>query len=482
MKTEPMAHQVEGLSRLRAAPTCYALGAEQGTGKTWMILADAEERFAAGEITALFVIAPNGVHTNWVLREVPRHLSVAHRAVWWSSGAGVKHSRLMESVAFNSDPDQLVIFTMNVDAVNTKKGYEFAHRFLTKHRAIMVVDESQRIKNPRARRTKRTHELGQLAAHRRIASGTLVSNSPLDLFGQYEFLRPGLLGTKSYHAFVAEYAQVLPASHPMVRNISAKTRGTPQIVARDEEGNPIYRNTDKLAHLMAPHTYRVTKDQCLDLPPKVYQSRYFELSPAQSKVYAQVAEEMRWERDNGEIDIFTAMTLINKLRQVTSGFILVDGHPSELARSEERIRALRDALEDTELPVVIWASFREELSQLERAMTDAGHSVVTYHGGTSNKARQEAVDAFQNGSADVFLGHPAAAGTGLTLTKARTVIYYSCSFSLEERVQSEDRAHRIGTHRPVVYVDLVASGTVDERIAESLQRKATVAEEIMASI
>ena len=347
---------------------------------------------------------------------------------------------------------------------------------------MMVVDESQRIKNPSAARTKRAIELGKGAVSRRIASGTLVSNSPLDLFGQYEFLGRGMLGTSSYRAFVAEYSQVLPATHPLVRNISAKTRGTPQIVARDEEGNPIYRNTDKLASLMAPHTFRVTKADCLDLPEKLYQTRYFDLAREQWRDYEAIRDNMRWHRDNGAIDTFTSLTLINKLRQVTSGFLIVDGEPTELTRSADRMAACEDLLEDVQWPVVIWASFREELSQLERRLTAAGHRVVTYHGGTAHGARQEAVDSFQSGDADVFLGHPAAAGTGLTLTRAHTVVYYSCSFSLEERSQSEDRTHRIGTHHPVVYIDLVGAGTIDEDIAASLQRKAAVAEEIMAAL
>jgi SNF2 family DNA or RNA helicase len=343
---------------------------------------------------------------------------------------------------------------------------------------MIVVDESQRINNPSAKRTQRILGLAELAVSRRIASGTLVANTPLDLFSQYEFLSPGLLGTRSYRAFVAEYAELLPPGHPLLSHIGG--RGTPQIVKRDAKGNPIFRNTQKLSALMSPHTFRVTKEQCLDLPEKIYQTHYFDLAPAQRRVYDKLKTELVWFRDDGEIDIFNALTIINKLRQITSGFILVDGSATQLKESAPRMAALTDIVEDTEGQIIVWASFREELRQIAHELKDFG--VVEYHGGISSKAREEAVDQFQSGAARIFVGNPASAGVGLTLTAANTVIYHSCSYSLEERLQSEDRCHRIGTRRPVVYIDLVARGTIDEKIADSLQNKKQIAADIVNNL
>lgn len=477
MKTEPMKHQTTGLQRLAAAPEYYALGAEQGTGKTWMLLADAERQFTSGRITGVLIIAPKGVHVNWVRREIPRHLSAPHRAEFWLSGAGKRHTRRLERL-LSTEPGTLAIAAMNVDAVNTKGGHDYALRFLRLFRTMLIVDESQRIKNPAAKRTRKVLGLGELARSRRIASGTLVANSPLDLFSQYEFLASGLLGTTSFRAFTAEYAELLPANSPLLQNIKAKgRRGTPQIVKRDKNGAPVFRNLDKLQRLIAPHTFRVLKKDCLDLPEKVYQTHYFDLTPAQRRVYERVREDMRWEREDGAIDTFTALTLINKLRQVTSGFILVDGAAAQLREAGPRLEALKELMKDLSGQVIVWASFREELRQIARELHHWG--VVSYHGGTSAAEREEAIEAFQSGRARVFVGNPAAAGVGLTLTAATTAIYYSCSFSLEERSQSEDRCHRIGTHAPVVYIDLVARDTIDERIAAALQAKAGVAQEIL---
>lgn len=481
MKTQAMAHQTTGHAKLAMHPEAYALGCEQGTGKTWMILADAEQQYLEGRIRGLLVIAPNGVHTNWVRREIPKHLSVPHEAEAWYSGAGARHMKKLERL-FKVE-GALPILAMNVDAVNTKKGYECAQRFLRRWRpAMMVVDESQRIKNPSAKRTQRCHALGELAASRRIASGTLVANSPIDLFGQYEFLAPGLLGTTSYRAFVAEYSELLQPGHPLYEHIVAGRRGHPQIIKKDSAGRPIYRNLDKLRSLIAPHTYRVTKEDCLDLPEKIYQTMYFELTPPQRKLYNAVKNDLRFEREDGQIDIFTALTIINKLQQLTSGFILLDGEPTELVEHRPRMAALDEVVADAEDGgIIVWAKFRAELAAIAEHLAKYG-PVVTYHGGTSTKDREVAVEAFQSGEARFFVAHPAAGGTGLTLHAAKTVVYYSCGFSLEERVQSEDRAHRIGTRHPVRYIDLVATDTIDERIATALQAKAGTAATILEGI
>lgn len=482
MKTTPMKHQMVGCALLAEHPDFFALGAEQGTGKTWMLIADAEWQFNQQHIEAVLVIAPKGVHTNWVLRELPKHASVPISATFWLSGAPQKHMKPIARQLSCPPPGQLVVHAMNVDAVNTTAGFAQAKAFLKKFRTLMIIDESQRIKNPAALRTKRIIELGRLAVSRRIASGTLVSNSPLDLFSQFDFLAPGLLGTTSYRAFVAEYAVLLPLNSPLVQDIIRRTRarGCPQVIAHDRSGRPLFQNVEKLRGFMTPHLFRVTKEECLDLPPKVYQTVFFELLPEQRKIYETVKAARRWERNDGEIDAFTALTVINKLRQVTSGFILVDGEPVELKNAQPRISALKEVIEDCEGQIIVWASFREELRIIEEELKDLG--VVSYHGGTSAADREAAVDAFQSGAARIFLGNPAAAGTGLTLTAARTVIYYSSSFSLEERLQSEDRAHRIGTDHSVLYVDLVARETIDERIASALQAKEEIAAKILDNI
>jgi SNF2 family DNA or RNA helicase len=490
MKTEPMDHQRVGRERLVAAQQYFALCAEQGTGKTWMLLDDAERQYKAGRINGLFVIAPKGVHTNWVRREIPTHMDVPVVAEAYFSGAT---KRLQQRLAklLRHEEEALTVLTMNVDAVNTKNGFLYAKKFLQTYKCMMVVDESQRIKNPDAKRTQRILQLGGHAVSRRIATGTAITNSPADAFSQFEFLRSGLLGTTSYRAFVAEYTDLLPPEHPLVAEVQSRSRwgarAQPQIPRKDANGQPVYRNLDKLQQLMAPHAYRVLKKDCLDLPDKIYKTHYFELSPAQRRVYEAVAADMRYQRDDGDIDNFTALTLLNKLRQITSGFILLDhaapdsdkrvSKPVELTEGKARLDALMEIVSDLDGQFIVWASFREELRRIADALRPLG--VVEYHGAINAADREHAVDAFQRGDARVFVGHPQAGGVGLTLTAVETAIYFSCDFSLESRLQSEDRCHRIGTRKPVVYVDLAAVDTVDERIAEALQTKHAVARQIL---
>jgi len=476
MKTTPMAHQVEGQRRLDAAPEFFALGAEQGTGKTWMLMNDAERQFNRGLINGLLVIAPKGVHVNWVRREIPAHMSVPNRAGYWLSGSGKRYLKTLEKI-FWAEQGELAILTMNVDAVNTKDGHAMAERFLRQYRCMFAIDESQRIKTPTAKRTKKILDLAELAVSRRIASGTLVANSPLDLFSQYQFLRPGLLGTNSFRAFTAEYAELLPPEHPLVQTIRqrSRARGLPQVIAK-EGGRPKFKNLKKLHDLIAPHTYRVLKSDCLDLPDKIYTTHYFELSKPQRRVYEGIKADLRYERSDGEIDTFTALTLINKLRQVTSGFIMVDGEATSLREAAPRLSALKEIVADAGGQLIIWATFREEIKQIAEALADEG--VVTYYGDTSDEAREDAVDDFQAGKARIFIGNKAAS-TGLTLTAASTVVFYSNEYSLEVRSQSEDRAHRYGQTKSVVYIDLAARDTIDEQIAAALQSKKGVAAEVL---
>jgi len=479
MKTAPMEHQREGQRLLDGNPEYYALGAEQGTGKTWMLLNDAERQWTAGRITGVLVVAPNGVHTNWIRREIPTHLSVPVRTAAYRAAAGKREFAKVEAL-LRPDEDALTVLAINIDALNTKRGHETARKFVVAHRAMVIVDESSRIKNLKAGRTVRCIEIGEEATSRRIASGTMLTNGPMDLFAQFEFLKPRgkLLGTNSLRAFTAEYAEVLPESHGLVQHVKRGRNFTPQVIKRDRNGRPVWRNLDRLRNLMSPYVYRILKEDCLDLPEKIYTARYFDLAPAQAALYATVRDELIIELTAGRIDRMSALTAITKLRQITSGFVMIDGVPHPTGEDNPRLDLLLDAAQDIEGQFIVWATYQEEIAQVTEALQPLG-PVVTYFGGTKGAAREAAVDDFQAGRARIFVGNPSAAGIGLTLTAATTAIYYSRSFSLEERLQSEDRCHRIGTRSNVLYIDLVAADTIDEKIAAALAHKEGIAAAVM---
>jgi SNF2 family DNA or RNA helicase len=244
-----------------------------------------------------------------------------------------------------------------------------------------------------------------------------------------------------------------------------------QIIARNPDGSPRWRNLDKLQKLLEPQSFRVLKKDCLDLPEKIYKTITFELNSDQQKAYDKMQDELRIDLgDNTELPVSELAALI-KLQQITSGYVNTPMGVRYVSDENPRLKSFMDAVEDVDGKFIVWARFREELDAIRDALTDAGIACVQYHGGVSRDDREAAVDQFQNGDVRVFVGQPQSGGIGLTLTAAETVFYFSNDFNLETRLQSEDRAHRIGTRRNVVYIDIAAENTIDEQIARNLQRK-----------
>lgn len=483
MKTQGMRHQLQALRNMDSRET-YALFMEQGTGKTWTLLADAERLYAKGTIDTVLVVAPNGVHTNWVKREIPAHMEGNIIARYWRSGAGVRHMNWVNDLFTVREEGMSVplrILAINIDALVSKKACEFCERFLNSGKSLIILDESSRIKNPDATRTKALMQLRRFSWGARIASGTPVSNSPVDVFAQMEFLEIGLLGTTSYRAFVAEYADLLPASHPMLQSMVKRNprAAYAQIVARNPDGSMRWRNLEKLQKMLEPHSFRVLKKDCLDLPEKIYKTITFELDAAQQRAYEKMAEEQRIElNDDMQLPVSRLAALI-KLQQITSGFVNTPFGIKYVSEDNPRLNALLDAIEDIDGKFIVWARFREEINAISTLLSEVGISCVQYHGGVGREDRENAVDLFQNEGVRAFIGQPQSGGIGLTLTAAETVFYFSNDFNLETRLQSEDRAHRIGTRRNVVYIDIAAENTIDEDITRNLQRKKRTAAAVL---
>ena len=486
MKTKGMKHQIEALRRMNGR-NYFGLFCEQGTGKTWIFLADLERLYSAGKIDAALIIAPKGVHVNWVKREIPAHLKAPVVARAWKSGAGKREMAFLEDVMKpRQDGEQppLRILAMNIDALNQRAGLDYARRFIMSHRAAIIVDESSRIKSEKAGRTIALMSLRPHVEYARIGTGTPVTNAPTDVFSQMEFLESGLLGTTSFRAFNAEYSELMDVNHPMMKQLIQKNprMAWAQIVATDEvTGAKKYRNLDKLQKLLLPHTFRVLKKDCLDLPEKIYKDRFFDLAPRQLAAYKLMEKKFRILLEDGSLEMVSKLNSITKLQQITSGFVIQkDGLPLYVSEDNPRLAALEEYLEDhAGKKVIIWAHFREELKAIAALVKKMGRYGVEFHGGIKGGdkegQRDWAVDEFQDGKADTFIGQQGAGGIGITLTAGENVIYYSNSYNLEHRLQSEDRAHRKGTKNNVVYTDLVADGTIDEEIAQALQRKENLA-------
>jgi len=421
-----------------------------------------------GAIRGVLIVAPKGVYKNWHDIEIPVHLPdhIEHTKVMWEATTTKKKQNELDTLF--DDKNDLKILIMNVEAFSTPKGLDFAERFLNIFlgKALLGIDESTTIKNPTAKRTKNILKLGNLASYRRILTGSPVTKSPLDLYSQCEFLDPYHLGHYSYYSFRARYA------HMLDRNFGGRKV---QIVGS-------YRKLGELTEKLEKFSYRVLKEDCLDLPEKVFTKRFVELTTEQKKVYEQMKKMALAMLDGKLMSTVNVMTQLMRLHQVTCGtFKADDGTITHLANN--RLTALMDCLEETEGKVIIWATYREDIKKIVESLKKAygEDSTVEYHGGVDATLRQDYIAQFQQvkGPARYFVGNPQTGGYGITLTAANTVIYYSNSYDLEKRLQSEDRAHRIGQTGSVTYVDLIAEGTIDEKIVKSLRNKINIANEIM---
>jgi len=464
-KTKPYAHQITALKK-SWNKEAYAYFMEMGTGKSKVLVDNIAMLYDLGKINGALIIAPKGVYRNWYSQEIPNHLPdhIQPVSVLWTATVSKKKQQEYDSL-LQSDYN-LHILIMNVEALSTKKGIDFADRFLRTHKTMMAVDESTTIKTPTAKRTKAIINLGKDASYKRILTGSPITKSPLDLYTQCEFLDPWLLGFQSYYAFRSRYAQMIE------RNFGGRRV---QLVVS-------YRRLDELSNKLESFSYRVLKEDCLDLPEKIYIRRTIELTEEQKKLYSTM-KQMALAQLNGKL--LTApnvLTQMMRLHQITCGHFKSDDGQIQEVKSK-RLEELMDVLDEVEGKAIIWANYIYDIEQIVSAIKKqyGDDSVVQYYGAISSDDRQKGITKFQDPNSPVrfFIGNPQTGGYGITLTAANTVIYYSNGYDLEKRLQSEDRAHRIGQKKSVTYVDLIAEQTIDEKIVKALVKKMNIANEIM---
>ena len=351
---------------------------------------------------------------------------------------------------------------VNVEAFATAKVIRYLDAFIHRSNFLLAVDESTTIKNIKAKRTKAVLRIGESARYKRILTGSPITQSPMDLYSQCAFLDKDLLGFDSYWSFQGRYA--------IIRQTRMGNHSFQQVVG--------FRNLEELTDKLHRFAYRVTKEEALDLPEKIYTTRHVNLTSDQIKHYNSMKDSAVAFLEGG--DMVTApevMTRLLRLQQLLCGYLVTDdGETVEIAN--HRIDAMLATIEEMDGKVIIWSRFRHDIKKIKKALDKAYGSgtVVTYYGDTSQEDRDKAIDRFQNDKETrFFVGNAQTAGRGLTLTAATNVIYYSNDFNLETRIQSEDRCHRIGQTSKVLYVDLVVPDSIDVHIVKVLQSKITLA-------
>jgi SNF2 family DNA or RNA helicase len=461
---KPYKHQLTALEKSWNKEN-YAYFMEMGTGKTKVLIDNMSMLYDKGKIDGALIIAPKGVVKTWYEQELPAHLPnhIENVTILWQSNITKSQQEKLNSL-FEIDT-ALHILVMNVEAFSTDKGVKFAAKFLNSHKTLMAVDESTTVKTPTAKRTKNIIDLGRAAKYKRILTGSPVTKNPLDLYSQCEFLDPYLLDFSSYYAFRNRYAE-MKTMHIRGRSI--------QVVNE-------FKNLGELSDTIQNFSYRVLKEDCLDLPDKIFTKRHIALTPDQFKVYQQMKKQAIAVLNGKVTSTMTVLTQLMRLHQITCGHFTADDGTTQLLPNN-RITELMNILEETEGKAIIWANYQRDVNQIiQHIVKEYGQgSVVDYYGLTPQDERQENIKKFQNGDECRFLvGTTQTGGYGITLTKANTVIYYSNGYDLEKRLQSEDRAHRIGQKKAVTYIDIICEDTVDEKIVKALREKINIASEVL---
>ena len=463
-KTKPYKHQMTALEKSWHKET-YAYFMEMGTGKTKVLIDNMAMLYDKGKIDGALIIAPKGVVKTWYEQEIPTHLPdhIENVTVLWQPNITKKQQEKLESL-FEIET-ALHVLVMNVEAFSTEKGIKFASKFLNSHKVLMAIDESTTIKTPTAKRTKNIIKLGNYSKYRRIMTGSPVTKNPLDLYTQCEFLDPFLLNHSSYYSFRNRYANM--------KTINVRGRSI-QIVHA-------FQNLAELSEKLQGFSYRVLKEDCLDLPPKNWTKRHITLSKEQQKVYDQMKKEALAVLNGKMTSTMTVITQLMRLQQITCGhFVADDGSTQEIKNN--RITELMEVLSEIEGKAIIWGHWQKDIQNIvdEIGKIYGPGSVVSYYGLTPQDERQDNIRRFQSDPECRFMvGTPSTGGYGITLTAANTVIYYSNGYDLEKRLQSEDRAHRIGQKKNVAYIDIIAKNTVDDKIVKSLRKKINIASEVL---
>ena len=407
-KSKPFAHQSKALE-MSWDKEVFAYFMEMGTGKSKVLIDNIAMLYNAGKINGALIIAPKGVYKNWFDSEIPNHLPdyVEKKMGLWKTDPNAKDLKPLFSTGA-----ELHILIMNVEAFSTKKGVDFAKKFLSCHKTIIGIDESTTIKNPMAKRTRAIIELGLKCKFKRILTGSPVTKSPLDLFSQCYFLSPFLLGHESFYTFKTRYA--------ITKQVNVSGRMIQLVVG--------YRNLPELSEKVKPFSYRVLKDDCLDLPKKTYMKRIVQLTDEQKRLYKTMKEKAIAFLNGKMVSTAAVITQLMRLHQITCGHFKSDDGDVQDVKSN-RLNELMDVLEEVEGKAVIWAHYRYDIEKIvESIIKQYGeNSVVTYYGDTSTEDRQLAIKKIQDPNSPVrfIVGTPQTGGYGITLTGASTMIYYS---------------------------------------------------------
>ena len=519
-KTKPYKHQMEAYDRFKDQPY-FALFMEMGTGKSKVAIDIATYKYEKGEIDSVLVIAPNNVHSQWLVEQFPIHCSIDYKPFLWKSAKVNTNIYQTLIERFLMEPSDIMkVMAVNVEAFQSDTIVSYIANYVKHNKVFIIIDEATRIKTPTAKRSKVIHRL-QKYGERCILTGTPVTKSPFGLWSMFEFLQHNFFGV-NYYIFQARHGV-------MMQGINQRTGGRYKTLIDEKTWNITlsildkmrlerngdlmpddystaavmvglseknirfidhqkqfkkYKRLDELKAKIDPVTFYANKKDCLDLPEKIYQTLYVEMTKEHRKVYNTLKKKMLVQYADKELTVVNKVALTTRLMQICGGYFpYIEDEDTELAgevitvtkQKSELIgkknikleRILEELDETAHFPIIIWAKFVVELKAIFDYLKKDYHCAL-YYGKTSQSERERIIDDFKKGKYEIFIGNPSVAGFGLNLQNATTQYYYSNGFNVEERLQAEDRSHRMGVKEACIYKDIVFKNTIDEKITKAI--------------
>lgn len=517
-KYAPLGHQLEALDHLNQwFDRGYNYGAlylDMGLGKSYCTIMLAAKLFLEAKIDRVLVVAPNGIHDQWRNEQFPEHCPVEYEGYIWDNSK-TRRSKYVREAFFKYSGPKLKVLYVNVDRFSygdIKKLPEILE-YVRDGKTLMVIDEATDIKNHKANRSENLTNLGRSADYKVILTGTPITNSPFDLYSMVDFLRPGFWRVP-FHAFQKKYGLLVrdPRKHflkplsrrefDQIQTLGRSNKWTAEEIAHminmDESSvrfileNPnhksSYKNLDELKQMIAPFSFFKKKEECVDLPPKMFQTLYVEMSTQQKKVYSDLVKHGMSEFSGDEISVQNKLTLALRLQQVTSGFFPYQDEDRKakykpIDDKNPKIELLKHEIgEAGDQKIIVWARFRSDIEQIEKEIGKEfpDKIVATYYGSVSKEEREKRKQAFQNGQIDIMIMNQSTGSMGLNFQIATLQYFYSNSYSIKDRMQCEDRSHRMGQDKPVMYKEIACKDSVDVRIISALKEKKNLADTFRA--
>ncbi len=514
-KTEPFAHQLKAFNMLKDEEF-LGLFMDMGTGKTKTAIDIATYKYLKGDISAVQIIAPNHVHEQWLVEQYPIHCSIDYKTFKWVSGK--QHSRMFGGMLkrFTTEPlhGVLKVFGLNVEAFQSDSILPTVGDYVHLNNVFTIIDESTRIKTPTAKRSMTIHRLEKWG-HRAILTGTPTAKSPFDLYSQFEFLKKDYFNC-NYFIFKHKYGVMMKGTneytgHSYQTLIDEKTFaivksklkkmkesrngklmpddylqvsimcGVSEKNVRFIEKQKVfarYKRLDELKELIAPITFSIKKSECLDLPPKIYEVKYIDMTKDQRRIYSELKKHFLVKYDGVQLSVQHKIVVHTRLMQICGGFLPYDDEEDEHithikmigeTKKTPKLVGLREDLEETEgKKIIIWARFVAELEMLYAELSKE-YNCALYYGGTNQLKRKYIIEDFKAGKIDIFIGNLQTAGFGLNLQLSTLQYFYSNSFATELRLQGEDRSHRYGVLEACVYKDMICKNSIEEKILHSIR-------------